>query len=157
MAEPNGIVDSAVKAASAGGGFAGVLLAVRWVLNWLTGRWDARAARIDAQDAKVDLQWQQIREATEARAETLTKDVTALAERLTAAEAKIAAQTVRLGQQEFVLKLVITELDRVDPGNTVAKQARILLEQVQPAAFAARTKPTVQEAVLLDEIDGREQ
>src|SRR3546814_2268131 len=46
----------------------------------------------------------------------------AIAARLTKAEATIAAQAVRLGQQEFVLKLVITELDRVDPGNAVAKQ-----------------------------------
>src|SRR3546814_15633527 len=70
----------------------------------------------------------------------------AIAARLTKAEATIAAQAVRLGQQEFVLKLVITELDRVDPGNAVAKQARVLLEQVQPAAFAARAAPTTAEA-----------
>src|SRR3546814_5269209 len=61
MAEPNGVVDTAVAAASAGGGFAGVLLASRWLLNWITGRYDKRAERIDAQDEKVDLQWQAIR------------------------------------------------------------------------------------------------
>lgn len=153
-AEPNNIVDSAVTAASAGGGFAGVLLAVRWLLNWLTGRLDARAARIDAQDKKVDLEWQQIREGLRSENDALRTDVTALAERITSAESKIASQTVRIGQQEFVLKLVITELDRVDPGNAVAKQARILLEHVQPAAFPKRRAPTADEAALLDRIDG---
>src|SRR3546814_7331275 len=112
MAEPNGVVDTAVAAASAGGGFAGVLLASRWLLNWITGRYDKRAERIDAQDEKVDLQWQAIREAYARDNETLRKDMAAIAARLTKAEATIAAQAVRLGQQEFVLKLVITELER---------------------------------------------
>src|SRR3546814_19664721 len=63
MAEPNGVVDTAVAAASAGGGFAGVLLASRWLLHWITGRYDKRAERIDAKDDKVDLQWPALREA----------------------------------------------------------------------------------------------
>src|SRR3546814_15748680 len=92
MSEPKGVVDTAVAAASAGGGFAGVLLASRWLLNWITGRYDKRAERIDAQDEKVDLQWQAIREAYARDNETLLKDMAAIAARLTKAEATIAAQ-----------------------------------------------------------------
>src|SRR3546814_12096496 len=77
-----------------------------------------------------------------------------IAARLTKSEAAVGAQAVRLGQQELVLRLVITELVRVYPGNAVAKQARVLLEQVQPAALAARAAPTREEAALLDKIDG---
>lgn len=153
MAEPSGIVEGAVNAASAGGGFAGVLLAGRWLLNWLTGRFDKRQEMLDAQDARVDQEWRAIRESMRAEIDALKAAKAVFERRLTTAEGLIATQTVRLGQQEFVLKLVITELDRVDPGNAVAKQAKILLEQVQPAAFATRSAPTAEEAALIDRID----
>lgn len=47
--------------------------------------------------------------------------------RLTIAETTIAAQTIKLGQQAFVINLVLDELERVNPGNTIARQARMLL------------------------------
>lgn len=46
--------------------------------------------------------------------------------RLTIAETTIAAQTIKLGQQAFVINLVLDELERVNPGNTIARQARML-------------------------------
>ena len=55
--------------------------------------------------------------------------------RLTLAESKIATQQVEIGQQRFILNLVITELENVSPGNAIARQARILMDHVQPAAF----------------------
>lgn len=66
----------------------------------------------------------------------LKQSRTELGGRVTRAEAKIAAQGVELGQQRFIINLVITELENVSPGNAIARQARILMDQVQPAAFA---------------------
>lgn len=53
-----------------------------------------------------------------------------VAARLTAAELTIAWQTVRLGQQDFVIKLMTDELEVVSPGNAVARQVRTLLDRV---------------------------
>ncbi|MCW2763397.1 MAG: hypothetical protein JWR85_3598 [Marmoricola sp.] len=53
--------------------------------------------------------------------------------RLTVAETTIVWQTVRLGQQDFVIKLMTDELEVVSPGNAVARQVRALLDQVMPA------------------------
>lgn len=61
--------------------------------------------------------------------------------RLTLAESELATQKVEIGQQRFILNLVITELENVSPGNAIARQARILMDQVQPAAFARAGRP----------------
>lgn len=53
--------------------------------------------------------------------------------RLSVAETTIVWQTVRLGQQDFVIKLMTDELEVVSPGNPVARQVRALLDQVMPA------------------------
>lgn len=55
--------------------------------------------------------------------------------RLTVAEAQIAGQTIQIGQQRFILTLVIDELERVSPGNSVARQARVLFRDIQPQAM----------------------
>lgn len=70
------------------------------------------------------------------------KDIAALkdakadmSKRISAAEAEIAANRIEIGQQRFILNLVITELEVVSPGNAIARQARLLMDAVQPAAF----------------------
>lgn len=78
---------------------------------------------------------------TQLRSE-MWKDIAALkiakseqGSRLTLAEARIAGQEVEIGQQRFILNLVISELENVSPGNAIARQARILMDQVQPSSF----------------------
>lgn len=62
--------------------------------------------------------------------------------RLTAAEQKIATQTVQIGQQRFILALLTDELERVSPGNSYARQARVLLDVIQPDAMPANDEIT---------------
>jgi hypothetical protein len=64
--------------------------------------------------------------------------------RLTLAEAEIAGQKVEIGQQRFILNLVISELENVSPGNAIARQARLLMDQVQPSVFV-RAAPFAQD------------
>jgi hypothetical protein len=70
------------------------------------------------------------------------KDIAALkaakddqSRRLTVAETKIASQTVEIGQLRFVSKLLVNEIERLDPKNVIASQARVLLDTVQPMAL----------------------
>ncbi|MES3042656.1 hypothetical protein [Sphingomonas faeni] len=56
--------------------------------------------------------------------------------RMSIAETTIVWQTVRLGQQDFVIKLMTDELEVVSPGNAVARQVRTLLDKVAPAVAA---------------------
>jgi hypothetical protein len=53
--------------------------------------------------------------------------------RLGTAESTIVWQTVRIGQQDFVIKLMTDELEIVSPGNPIARRVRTLLDQVVPA------------------------
>lgn len=87
------ILDEAVKAASGGGGFAVVLLAGRWLLNWLTGRFDKAQARLEAHAAEIDARWkaytlrmEQRCQAAEDEAAKCHEDKLALSERLAALE-----------------------------------------------------------------------
>ncbi|UIJ43736.1 hypothetical protein LZK98_11605 [Sphingomonas cannabina] len=74
MNEPK-LLDLGVQAAAGGGSFALTLYAIRWALNWLTGRVDRREALVQAQEEKVDREWQAIREALEGRIEKLEAQV----------------------------------------------------------------------------------
>jgi len=47
--------------------------------------------------------------------------------RLTMAETQIAGQTIRLGQQAFVITMLLDEIERISPGNTIARSARALI------------------------------
>jgi hypothetical protein len=67
----------------------------------------------------------------------LKADKADVAIRLTRAESDIAGQKVEIGQQRFLLRLVVTELENVSPGNPIAKQARILMDQMQAVASEA--------------------
>lgn len=68
VAEP-GLMEEAVKYASAGGGAMGVLLltaaTVRWFITWLTGRHDRREDRLAAEDREIDQKWKAYRETLE--------------------------------------------------------------------------------------------
>ena len=75
------------------------------------------------------------------------KDIAALksakddqSRRLTVAETKIASQTVEIGQLRFVSRLLVDEVERIDPGNAVARQARVLFDTVQPMALPSDTE-----------------
>ena len=75
------------------------------------------------------------------------KDIAALkaakddqSRRLTMAETKIASQTVEIGQLRFVSRLLVDEIERVNPNNSVARQARVLFDTVQPMALPSDTE-----------------
>lgn len=94
---------------------------------WIKARGGWIASEVDA-DAKL-------------RSE-MWKDIAALkaakddqSRRLTLAETKIASQTVEIGQLRFVSRLLVDEVERIDPGNAIARQARILFDTVQPMAL----------------------
>ena len=76
--------------------------------------------------------------------------------RLTMAETKIASQTVEIGQLRFISKLVVDEIERLDPGNSIARQARVLLETVQPAAMPSdsETVPLAEGILRLSRVRG---
>ena len=94
---------------------------------WLKTRPVTRKIDVDADEKLRSEMWKDI------EALKLSKEDTS--RRLTLAEARVAGQTVQIGQQRFVLMLVIDELERVSPGNSVARQARVMLREVQPAAM----------------------
>jgi hypothetical protein len=97
------------------------------VVAWIRSRGGWKKAEIDS-DAKIrDEMWKDIEKLKQAK-DTQSR-------RLTVAEAQIAGQTIQIGQQRFILTLVIDELERVSPGNSVARQARVLFRDIQPQAM----------------------
>lgn len=107
---------------------------------WIKSRADERVKlaeiRVTADKAESDSE-------TQLRQE-MWKDIEALklskedqSRRLTLAETRLIEQSVELGQHRFLLKLVTDELDRVSPGNPVAKQAREMLRDMQRSALPA--------------------
>ena len=77
MANENLLEDMA-KIASGGGGFAAVLVAGRWLINWATGRYDRVQARLDAQAAEIDARWKAYTKHTEERCTALLSRCDAL-------------------------------------------------------------------------------
>ncbi len=130
-------MEAAFTAALARSTISGWLLCVIGVFGiwrlYVIGRPKMRELEIGADEQVRDELWKEINDLKRGRIND--------GRRLTINETHIAAQTIRLGQQEFVLKLVINELERVSPGNEVARQARMLLDQVQPAAFVMPPEP----------------
>jgi hypothetical protein len=66
------------------------------------------------------------------RLEAADAKMVSLDNRVKQAETHSSAVDLRVGQFEFVLRLVIEELERKDPGNAVAAQARMLLAAAYP-------------------------
>jgi len=54
--------------------------------------------------------------------------------RMTIAETRISQQDSQIGQLRFLLKLMNSELERVSPGNAIAREVRILMEALQEQA-----------------------
>lgn len=97
------------------------------MVAWIKSRAPNRKIEVDADEKLRSEMWRDI------EALKVSKDETG--RRLTMAETKIASQTVEIGQLRFISKLVVDEIERLDPGNSIARQARVLLETVQPAAM----------------------
>ncbi|WP_242137390.1 hypothetical protein [Sphingomonas sp. TREG-RG-20F-R18-01] len=95
---------------------------------WVRNRPKMREMDLGADEQLRSEMWRDI--------EALKQSKDAQSRRMTIAEAQIAGQTIQIGQQRFVLTLVIDELERVSPGNSVARQARVLLREILPAALA---------------------
>lgn len=108
-----------------GGGVLGV---------WIKTRAEMKAAETARAKVDIDGDAQLRREMWEdiAKLKLSNKDV---ARRLADAEQRLVGQSVELGQHRFLLKLVTDELDRVSPGNPVAKQAREMLMDLQRQAM----------------------
>jgi hypothetical protein len=70
---------------------------------------------------------------------TLTQRVEAAETKASSAEAKYQGMTLRLGQNEFALRLMLGELERIDPGNDVLKQVRGLLAAAYPVVKPLET------------------
>lgn len=64
MSDPGAadMLGAGVHAAGWGSGFGATFLALRWLLLWLTGRFDRRQALLDEQEARADAEWKEIRE-----------------------------------------------------------------------------------------------
>jgi hypothetical protein len=52
--------------------------------------------------------------------------------RIAAAETHCAAVTLRIGQLEFVFRMVMDELEAISPGNDVARRAKELIAALMP-------------------------
>lgn len=94
---------------------------------WIRSRATNRRVELDGYEKLRSEMWRDI-EALKVSREDQSR-------RLGAAETKIASQTVQIGQLRFISALVIDELERRDPGNTIARQARMLLDRIQPDAM----------------------
>ena len=60
MSDP-GILDEAVTAAATGTGVGGGFFALRWLVQWLSGRLDKRQAQLDAEHGALDMSWKEYR------------------------------------------------------------------------------------------------
>lgn len=105
----------------------GALGAGRWASSWIAARGGWRKTEIEADEKLRSEMWRDI--------EGLKASKQDMSRRLTMTEAKVASQTVQIGQLRFVSALVVDELERRDPGNSIARQARFLLEHIQPDAL----------------------
>jgi len=68
-------LDSIVHTAAGGGGFAVVLIFLRWLLDWLTGRHDRRIDILIQQEASLDLRWAAYTKKIEERCEKMEAEV----------------------------------------------------------------------------------
>lgn len=68
-------MDGIVRTAAGGGGFAAVLLFVRWLLDWLTGRHDRREDALERKDTALDERWAKYTKKIEERCDKLEAEV----------------------------------------------------------------------------------
>lgn len=118
------------------------------MVAWIKSRAPNRKIEVDADEKLRSEMWRDIEALKVSKEET--------GRRLTMAETKIASQTVEIGQLRFISKLVVDEIERLDPGNSIARQARVLLETVQPAAMPSdsETVPLAENISRLSRVRG---
>jgi hypothetical protein len=104
------ILDDVAKAAAAGSGVGGGFFALRWVVLWLTARFDRRQALLDAEHDALDMSWKEYRQLLERRLGALEK----------------ANEALRLSFQHVSAGLI-----RIDPQNP----ALLIAERIMAAAF----------------------
>ena len=116
MSDP-GILDEAVTAAATGTGVGGGFFALRWLVQWLTGRLDKRQAQLDAEHDALDMSWKDYRI-------LLEKD-----------RQETRARMEKIDEQNRALRLAFEHvaggLIRVDPKN----EALVIADRILAAAF----------------------
>ncbi|QNQ09238.1 hypothetical protein [Sphingomonas alpina] len=114
-------LDEIKAAASFGGGLGVTLYFLRWLVNWITGRLDKRAAQLDAEHASLDGSWKGYRLTLEQRV------------------ARLEGQNRALS---VCFQHVSAALIRIDPANPALQRA----EQIMAAAFPMDFSLAVQRA-----------
>lgn len=116
MSDP-GIIDDAITTAAAGTGVGGGFFALRWLVQWLTGRLDKRQAQLDAEHDALDMSW---------------KDYRILLER---DRQETRARMEKIDEQNRALRLAFEHvaggLIRIDPSN----EALVIADRILAAAF----------------------
>ena len=102
-----------------------IAMIVTWRV-WLKGAPERAAAQTAADAVKSDGEEQMRKEMWEEIATLKLRDEEK-GRRISMAEARIAGQTVRLGQQAFVITMLLDEIERLSPGNTIARSAKALI------------------------------
>jgi uncharacterized coiled-coil protein SlyX len=115
---------------------AGTLTALGiWLKNRPAGKLadaEARKVELDGDEKLRNEMWRDIEKLKANKEET--------GRRLTLAETKIAAQESQIGQLRFLVALVNSELERVSPGNAIAKQVRLIMDDMQTLASNSHTQ-----------------
>lgn len=118
MSDPT-LFDGVVKAAATGSGVGGGFFALRWLVQWLTGRLDKRQAQLDAEHDALDMSWKDYRLLLERDRQSLRDSME------------------RIEQQNRALRLafehVAGALIRIDPKN----EALVIADKLMAAAFPA--------------------
>lgn len=123
------VLDNAVQVAAGGAGAGGGFFALRWLVNWFTGRLERREELLDKQDERVDREWQKLREELKADNEAM---------KLRLAEIGRQNEAIR-----FAFHHVAAALIKVDPKNPALIQAEQMLAKAFPVDFG----------MMLDRID----
>jgi hypothetical protein len=135
-----------VKAFAALGGAGGVMFyAVRWFVEWASGRVDRRQAQLDAEHAALDGGWATYRRMLEERNRVLDARVAAL-------EDLARANAEQLTGMRLAFGLVSDELRKADPANSALRRAEQLLVAAFPLPLV--TPGAVATAATVHALDG---
>lgn len=97
---------------------------------WIRGRSTTMKIELDA-DAALRGEYAEHLENVKADVQRLLVRDEEKGRRLTIAETKISQQDSQIGQLRFLLSLMNAELERVSPGNAIARQVRIMMDDLQ--------------------------
>lgn len=116
MSDP-GILDEAATAVATGTGVGGGFFALRWLVQWATGRLDKRQAQLDAEHGALDMSWKEYRLLLERDRQDLRAEVRKIAEQ---------NRALRLAFEHVTGALI-----RIDPKN----EALVIADKILTAAF----------------------